>query len=257
MIYSKLSLKRLTLILLAIIAAGPAHPERSSGGTTGIEISMTKKPAFPRQLVSRGINAGLATIALSVDEYGILNDWLVVEATDRSLEGAIEAVIGSWEFRPATADGRPTAARQLFPVYFDASPAAAKNHPEKGDLFHVNYADPTQRAPSASKRSRPLLYASIKELDSLPRLLHYVNPSVAPEEYKASLGTSLGFDFYLDRDGRVRMPTLKTMRGEANEAAIYAAQTALEQWRFEPVTKEGRPVMTKLGQTITFSHIYR
>lgn len=237
----------------AALIAGPADSHASQG----IGIEMTQAPKIPESLLKAGVTSALATLVVSVDENGALDDWLLVEASDQSLEKAIAEVIETWTFRPALQDGQAIAARQTFPLQFEAAaPTQRFSRLTNSDTLAYRYFDPADRSEIKHKYTQRIQLVDPPDLDQLPTLIEYVKPSVAPEVYAANKGASLRFTFYLDGEGRVRMPSLSHIDGPASPAAIFAAQTALEQWKFEPVTQGGKPVLTLLAQTIHFSHLY-
>ena len=56
-------------------------------------------------------------------------------------------------------------------------------------------------------------------------------------------------DFYIDGEGRVRLPAADL---GTHPSFARAAVEALDQWRFEPPTSEGRPVVVRAIQTFNF-----
>ncbi len=241
-----------TLAAIVATVSLEAAPPGSNNPSQGIQIQVTTPPKIPDSLLQKGITSGLATLVVSVDENGFLEDWLLTEASDHS----IEQVIDQWNFDPARQRGRNISARQHFPILIDAAGAQVKFRKATNAPFSQNFFDPNDRSEIKNRYQSPIKTVHPRELDQTPPLTRHVKPRVGPETYQESKGSSVTFLFYLDTEGRVRMPTPSKTSGQISPAAIYAAQVALEQWRFEPPTRNGKTVITQLAQTINFSHIY-
>jgi TonB family protein len=57
-------------------------------------------------------------------------------------------------------------------------------------------------------------------------------------------------DFYVDQDGRIRMPVIMSA---THDFLAQAAVDALNQWRFKPPTLAGQPVAVRVEQEFVFS----
>ena len=62
-------------------------------------------------------------------------------------------------------------------------------------------------------------------------------------------------DFLIDEEGRVRLPAVSRATNEANEELAAAAVTAVTQWRFEPPTAKGKPVLVRAQQDFAFQPV--
>jgi TonB family protein len=56
-------------------------------------------------------------------------------------------------------------------------------------------------------------------------------------------------DFYIDETGVVRMPAVSP---RDNIELTALSLEALRQWRFEPPTRNGKPVLVKASQVFSF-----
>lgn len=251
------------LVLITTFAAfvaavsSQATPHRANKPTQGIQIQATTPPRMPEALLLKGITSGLATLVVCVDKNGFLEDWLLAEASDQSLHYSIEQVIDQWNFVPAQKEGQYISARQQFPILIDAAGAQMSFRKATENSFSQSFFDPNDRSEIRDRQQSPIETIHPQELDQVPTLTKHVKPSVAPDAYQQSKGSSVTFVFYLDTEGRVRMPVPSKTSGLVSPAAIFAAQVALEQWRFAPPTRNGKTVITQLAQTINFSHIYQ
>jgi TonB family protein len=59
----------------------------------------------------------------------------------------------------------------------------------------------------------------------------------------------VAIDFYIDETGTVRMPAV-SIKDDSELTAL--AVMALRQWKFEPPTRNGRPVLVKATQVFNF-----
>jgi hypothetical protein len=87
-------------------------------------------------------------------------------------------------------------------------------------------------------------------LDEPVRTIHVVPPQHPGKRVSPPLQPFAVIDFYIDMEGRPRMPVV--LRA-AHESYGIAAADALMQWRFAPPTRQGRPMIVRATQLFTFS----
>lgn len=82
-----------------------------------------------------------------------------------------------------------------------------------------------------------------------PKLIHYVEPEFSSQSKEAFI------------EGTVKISTVVTAEGHPSESHVIhglnaeedrTALEALKQWRFQPGTKEGKPVNVKVNIEIAF-----
>ncbi|MDQ8203111.1 energy transducer TonB [Pelagicoccus sp. SDUM812003] len=233
-----------------------ARADAESASQKAIEVKAQPMPTFPSKLLSKGIHTGSVVVALSVDELGYLTDWLVLEATDREFALAVAEVIDYWTFEPAKRGGIPFYTEQMLPIYF--SDAGGQGRKRTKGRFSISdfFQDVPSMSPAMRYRLNPIVFANASELDEAPTLLFGVEPRIPAAEQASCSGEEAVFEFYVDQEGNVRMPTLLEKGEGVSPLVTSAAQYALEQWRFEPLTKAGQPVVTKLRQRFIFNPSY-
>ena len=59
-------------------------------------------------------------------------------------------------------------------------------------------------------------------------------------------------EFYIDPQGRVRIPSVSRETIEANPGLAAAAVTAVSQWQFAPPVSNGKPVLVVASQDFSF-----
>ena len=88
----------------------------------------------------------------------------------------------------------------------------------------------------------------LRELDRIPIPAHVVPPT--PPKGGLRDKRTITVEFYIDEEGRVRMPAID--REEPDDAYAAAAVAAVEQWQFEPPTRKGLPVLVLARQDFAF-----
>jgi len=216
------------------------------------------KPKFPLSLWERGIVSGRATLVVTVNQYGGLEDWLVIEATHRDLVSPIEEVIPQWSFQPAVVGGEPVTAVQRVSILFDVSHLDKSNRKSASQSIarqtQSNYN--WKRRGAAGSRKNALKLAHVEEIDRYPEIVSHHQPLISTKSLQQSLGSNVTFRFYIDTDGRVRMSTLYKVQGNPDPEAILAAHAALSSWQFKPIKSRGKPVVFEAAQTFEFSSLY-
>jgi TonB family protein len=91
---------------------------------------------------------------------------------------------------------------------------------------------------------------TLRDLDESPKVIHAVSP-----RYPAALATEkvagrVILDFFIDEQGKVRMPALEKTD---HEAFVDAAAAALMEWQFAPPTRNGKPVIVQARQVFVFT----
>lgn len=230
------------ILILSVIASvrtlGEPPGPPAENANVGIAIHDIGALAYPAEMIYSGVRSGEVRVVISVDEKGLLTDYLVTGYTDRGFVDAALAAVRKWTYEPARTNGRAQSARAdvLF-VYKD-----------EGVIV--------QRLPGATER----LFVSefmadryvyepyrLRDLDRIPTPVHVVSPSV-PRLTGPSHTVTIGF--YIDEEGRVRIPAVE--RESADDLLAAAAVMAVEQWRFEPPLRKGRPVLCYAQQDFTF-----
>ncbi|MEM9161241.1 MAG: hypothetical protein AAGB46_19520 [Verrucomicrobiota bacterium] len=243
----------LALSLLMVKTGAPsAFGEADFKESEGIRITITQSPVFPYDMLKAGVAGARVTLFISVDEYGHLVDWMAIDATDESFVDAIGDVIYDWDFSPAYQGDAPIFASQRFPVYFDGEGAVLAIKQRRQELAYAYRYSYASYEESPSRRLRPVVLATIDQLDEYPEFLQGGRITVPTELNEASRGSSVKFEFYVDTDGWVRIPFLRSVEGEAHPDAIAFVQEALRDWKFKPLKVNGQAATIRMAQRIRF-----
>ncbi len=233
--------------LLLTIACFGAFSVRSAGETldsaednAGVAINQTDALIYPFAMTVSGILKGEARVVISVDAQGKLNDALVVGYTDPVFAQAAVGALKRWSYEPARVRGvaRASRAHVLF-VFKNDMGVMVQSLPGMIDANIMrNHND----------RYAYTAY-QLRELDHIPVPSHVVPPDPSKAGLRGGKRT-VTVEFYIDEEGRVRLPAVS--RDEPDDAFAAAAVSAVEQWRFEPPVRKGRPVLVLAKQDFSF-----
>jgi hypothetical protein len=207
-----------------------------------LRIVQTVPANFPEALAAEGVREGEVRALLTVDADGTLVDCLVTAYTHLELADELVANLRDWDYEPARHRGEPVGSRVEVVFNFQA----------RGMVVSLTPLNAV--AMSTNRLVRPALTSLLcrpSELDEPVRAIHVVPPH-HPGKH-VSLPTpqpTAVIDFYIDMEGRPRMPVV--LRA-AHELYASAAVDALLQWRFAPPSRHGRPVIVRATQVFAFS----
>ena len=207
-----------------------------------LRIVQTSQANFPPALAAEGINEGEVRVVINVDAAGKLVDYLVTGYTHRALADEWELNVRDWSFEPARQRGTPVATRGEVIFSFQARGMVVSLRPNDVAAMSVNrLVSPTL----TSLICRP------SELDEPVRALRVVEPqNPIRRASPPSTRPTVLIDFYIDAEGRPRMPVI--LRA-THESYASAAVEALLQWEFNPPARHGRPTMVRATQLFTFN----
>jgi TonB family protein len=200
------------------------------------KIVQTVAPVFPLELERSGIRTGKVKIVIKVDKTGKLEDMLVTEYSQRLLADEVAKAVKQWTFGPALVGTEPTGWVHEINFYF-----------RRDGILVLDQTDvPMARVDTLVHNDDTLVYHaySLRDLDKTPLFRHFVKP-------EGSLWPGAGdvtIDFYIDEEGRVRIPVA---RPTSDAEFANAAVDAVSQWQFEPPTCKGKPVLVHAVQIFT------
>jgi len=203
----------------------------------GVGIEQLGVLVYPAQLLADGVASGEVRISISVDKDGILKDSLVTAYTEQAFADVALAAIKRWRYHPAKAAGSPTASRSDLIFEFRSTGVVVQT--TSGAHLRRIYFNPLNER----YQYKP---CRLRDLDRIPTPVHVVTPLVNSDE-KAHAVT---VEFYIDEEGNVRMAAVP--REAAGDVYAAAAVAAVEQWRFEPPLRKGRPVLVLAQQEFKF-----
>jgi len=184
---------------------------------------------------------GSVRLVVNIDENGKLADWLVLEYSyQRYVDAAVEAV-KKWQYKPAVLHGVAIGVRAEFVFNFES----------RGQVVCMTGIDlPQTFTRNIIGDPQIMTVCPSRELDSIPKPTVVVSPSYIHNADTSRQTKEVLVDFYIDETGRPRMAAADV---EGNAEVTSACLQAIEQWRFTPPTRRGRPVTTRACQRFDFS----
>jgi TonB family protein len=209
-----------------------------------MKLIQTESPVFPHQALVLGLRNGEVRMAIQVDADGALTDYVVTAYSHPAFADAAVAAIKKWKYVPARIHGLTRSATADLNFKFEAEGVVVVDLTVLtiSELIHYRMV-PNAMAYSA---------CTLGQLDRTPTPIKIVRPDYPEALARTSHGGHVVVEFYIDEQGRVRLPSVDRQTIEANGELAAAAVTAVEQWQFEPPTMNGKPVLTLAQQDIAF-----
>jgi TonB family protein len=231
----------LMFVALALLQGPSFGTAREIIDEQPMQIVQTTEARFPTELTARGIREGEVRAVMLVDADGRLADVMVTAFSHPEFAVALLNAVRSWEYIPARQNGEPTGQRIQITFNFQQSGAIVSMLPAAAIAASMARFLPYQVTS---------LVCTANELDRLPAVRHSVSPHHPGKSMTPPATTgSATIDFYIDSEGRPRMPV--AMKASHVEFAVAAAD-ALMEWRFTPPTYQGRPIMVRMVQEFVF-----
>lgn len=210
-------------------------------GDQMFRIIQTTALEFPVNVDTMGLTAGEARIIFNIDAEGRLADYLIASYTQRAFADEAVRALKEWRYEPALQYGEPIGVRAAMIFRFEA----------KGKVVSVMGIDSLNSLFDAVGGTREVRrVAEPDELDTPPQAIRTVNPRHPARGERSDLSSGrVLVDFYLDDQGRPRMPVVM----ETDDPAFsVAAVNALMNWRFTVPTRKGEPVAVRVKQVFEF-----
>jgi TonB family protein len=217
-----------------------AMPVMAAEKITPPVIIQTSEAQFPHTLTLTPVFHGSAEVIINIDADGQLVDLLVSRYSRIEFAHAAEATLREWRYQPARRDGEPTGARFLVKFDFTA----------RGKVATLTIFDTLE---SRMNLAHPGIVTDIvcasRDLDRPLKPVSTVTPRHPGQLPDTNRDATVVLDYLIDETGRPRMPVVleATRDGFAVEAV-----DALNQWRFAPPTRDGRPVAVQVRQQFVF-----
>lgn len=233
------------LALCVSLGSGPAaFAQFDLPGYVPLKINQTVDATYPPSMVTADVKSGAASVAISVDANGQLTDYVVTAYTNSAFAREALAALRKWTFEPARIHGAPRNSKADLTFRFEFNGVAVVSM----DVILYNELVHFKIAPNGD------VYAActLSQLDRVPSPTKIVNPVYPKELARTSRGGRVEVEFYIDPQGRVRMPSVNKETIEANAELAAVAVMAVAQWQFEPPTSRGRPVLVLAHQDFDF-----
>jgi TonB family protein len=225
----------------ALLALGALSISRLCAAVESVKIEPTYVPFFNPVLLSRGITEGQVALVIDVSAEGQMTDWLVLGYTDREMVNYCVEALKDWTITPARVDGQPVPAQVGLTIKVTAEGVVISS---SGQQIVDNTLRRLLGNPVKSQIS------SGRELDRVPARVSSVAPKYAEAAAKQGVRGKVQVHFYIDDKGAVRMPSVDA---GAQPYLSDIAVNAVREWKFEPPTSRGKPVLVAASQEFDFS----
>lgn len=202
---------------------------------TPAKLSGMVRPVYPYAKLSERIE-GKATVKFVVGPTGRVLKAEVAEASAPEFGQALLVAVEQFTYEPALKKGRPCPAVISFTQQF--------NRDERYQLVSEDDLDALRR-----EQKKPQSLALLRDLDSKPKPISLPPPKFPLSQADKTEGEAV-VEFFIDEDGRVRLPRVISA---SNEAFGYAAVQGVTAWRFDPPQRGGKAAMVRVQQPIVFS----
>jgi len=206
-----------------------------------LKIHAKKMPRFPIILKQKGYTKGEVELIVEIDEFGELRDHIVSKTTRNEFAEEVKKVIHAWNFDPPKWRNKTVPVITPIRVFFEST----------GDVVSFDLSSGLMNIIFHKDRVTKTL-VSVDDLDEFPTPKIVTSPRIPTKLFNENKGTHGVFTFYIDQLGRVRMPALEKTNGQVDVRVLVAAQDALMEWKFNPPTARGRPVIVQVSQRFQF-----
>lgn len=225
-----------SLIALSVLAVAT----QATAALESIRVETTFLPQMPHSLLQRGVTEGRVVVAIDINAEGQLTDHLVVGYTHELLVKPVIASLTQWQYQPARKDGVPVPAQIELTVTISATGVVIS---QTGTEMVESFVERLFGDHLKYRPSRP------NEIDRVPVRLNNVSPKYAETALKQGVRGKVQVHFYIDENGVARMPAVDTSdHPYLSEIAV----AAVREWKFEPPTAKGNPVLVEASQEFKF-----
>jgi len=230
---------KILINLIAVCALAIAPQAIAALDSIRVDTS-TAQPQMPLPLLTHGVTEGRVVVVVDVNAEGKMTDHLIVGYTHEQLVKPIVEALKEWQYQPARRDGVPVPAQIELTVNLSAT----------GVVVSMTSSDVVdaylERIMGDRLKYRP---SHPNEIDRVPVRTNTVAPKYAEQALKEGVRGKVQVHFYIDENGVARMPAIdRTDHPYLAEIAV----AAVREWKFEPPTAKGHPVMVEASQEFDF-----
>ena len=189
------------------------------------------EPVYPREHLLAG-EEGTATAEFTVGPKGNTTEVTIISASAPEYGAALLAAVQAWGFKPASTDGASVPIR--LQVIYGFVPPSSGNALRLAEALRPGGAG-VGGASGLDQKLKPLW----RGFPVYPAAL-----------FAEQLKGSAEIEFIIDRDGRARLPRVKSA---TREEFGWAAATAISQWVFDRPTRKGEPVDLTVTIPVNFT----
>lgn len=215
----------------------------ASGAEGVVPPKLIDQPEWPFPLAAEraGLRSGEVQAVISLSDRGELLDFILLGASHPAFAAQLAQMLPEYRFAPARIRGEPMPVRM--PVKFSFRQEGAMVS------FTANEKLAAQFQEVSANGNYTWWLCLAAQLDRPLVVVNRVSPAYPDELRARGEAGEVTIDFYVDNEGRVRLPAAET---NAHLSFAREAIRAVEQWRFEPPTSGGRPAIVHVVQAFRF-----
>lgn len=229
----------LPLFLVIALASIPALQAQN----TQPRLKTALRAIVPMEIENLGLYKPEATARIVVDDNGRVEDIVVLEASHRALVRRTKKLLEEADFEPALQDGVPVPSRISIVVrYVYASEMGLST---RSTTDHIE-ATMNKMKPASSwkfETSKP------SELDKPLKVVQSGQTFVPVDEDGQRVFGDAVISFYVDEDGKVRLPQVDTT---TNPLVVDSAVRTLKAMRFSKPVANGKPTVVQVKMPFSY-----
>jgi TonB family protein len=207
------------------------------------------RPKYPKDALRKG-TADIVDLRVVVAPDGKIKDLQVLDG-DATFSQAAEAAIRKWRFHPQVRNGHTVESVYKIQVRFNATLQEANSDVElESPLPDEPWASDSGAVTSTPEG--PVYHVSKDRGITAPKATYQPEPEFSEEARKGKQQGNVQIGLIVGTDGLPRnLHLLCTDWPSLNEKALEAVR----RWRFQPGTKDGKPVQIEIEVEVEF-HLY-
>lgn len=227
------------LALPAVVLAGSGNDELSYSPPVQVEQLWMNIPMEIAHLIHEDDSADAI---VRIDETGEVVDWVCLYVPHYKLLPALGNALMGLEFEPAMDNGEP--------LVIDMSVSIPVGEVGVYGVLTLTPASYIEaRIASISHTSDEVVVCRTRDLDRPLEITQKGRPVVPVDKDQNRISGEVEVQFYVDWKG---IPRLIRSDLEKNPVLRHAAHLTVEQMRFTPPTRNGRPTVMKARMTVEF-----
>lgn len=238
---------RVTLVSAALVSPLAVFADNADS-LQKLKLEKFTLPEFPEFVRLTGTNRGVVTVAIGRDSDGYVTDVFVLSSDNPRLSQSVVSAVKEWRF--ATQPAAPATGKDNVPIVrflFSAQGVSV--------VSAITGTLAGEKDAPAVRPDEPVIMPTFADLDAAPKALKQPMPKLsASAAERAPDGGTATVRFFVDNDGRVRVPTVvDCTTPELGKSAI----SAVEKWRFEPPKVAGKTTIARETISLTFKPTVR
>jgi TonB family protein len=234
------------LMVAGPVAASAGQAQKSpiyepGNGVSAPIVAREVKPQYTADAMRAGVQ-GTVTLECVVQPDGAVGEVRVKKGLESGLDQEAIKAVKQWRFKPGLKDGKPVAVRVSLEMSF-----TLRDKPSQ-TLFPIPPPATGDAGGKGEKEAAPVYKPGAGV--SAPIAVKQVKPQYTAEARAARVAGIVVLECVVEATGSVGdVRVTRSLDAGLDQEAIKA----VKQWRFEPGTKDGKPVPVQVTLEMTFT----